>query len=128
MEVLLSNQLRHPENILLQPEWDIKDAPYRLITLNRALTDNPSITVSMSYQKLSKVLYNPLSFNKTKPTFLDLFFHKRPQELMLNQQLISDAYKPKSDIEEPKPLIRFKEDPEEEKMKVENLFNIKGEN
>ena len=57
LEVLLSNQLRHPDNILLQPEWDIKDAPYRLITLNRALTDNPSITVSMSYQKLSKVLY-----------------------------------------------------------------------
>lgn len=107
LEVILSNQIRHPENILMNPEWDSPNAAYRLITLNKALTDNPSITVSMSYQKLSKVLYNPLSFNKTGATFLDLLFHKNPQELMMNKSLLSDDYKPKSDVEEAKPLFRF---------------------
>ena len=99
LEVILSNQIRDIVDILEKPDWTIRNEDYRLITLNDALTNNPSITVSMSYQKLSKVLYNPLSFRKDKPSFLDLLFMEKPQEFMVNQNIIDKDYKPKSDIE-----------------------------
>ena len=51
----------------------------------------------MSYQKLSKVLYNPLSFRKDKPSFLDLLFMETPQEYMVNKNIIDKEWKPKSD-------------------------------
>lgn len=99
LEVILSNQIRAVDDILEKPDWTTRNADYNLITLNDALTNNPSITVSMSYQKLSKVLYNPLSFRKDKPSFLDLLFMEKPQEFMVNQNIIDKEYKPKSDIE-----------------------------
>lgn len=97
LELILSNQLRSIHNILDKPDWTIPGEDYQLITLNDALTNNPSITVSMSYQKLSKVLYNPLSFKKDKPSFLDLLFMEKPQEFITNRNLIDTEYKPKND-------------------------------
>ena len=107
LEVILSNQLRNVDDILMKPNWDNFDEPYRLITLNNALTDNPSITVSMEYQKLSKVFYNPLSFKKSSPSFMDLLFMEKPQMYMVNTELVNEDWKPVSDREEPTPLIKF---------------------
>ena len=81
-EIILSNQIRDPKCILLEPDWSVKDASYSLITLDRALTDNPSITVTLSYQKIKKALYNPLNFIKRKPSSMDLIFMKHPQHFI----------------------------------------------
>lgn len=81
-EIILSNQIRSVEDILEKPQWEYPEEPYRLLTLNHALTNHPSITVSMEYQKLPRVLYNPLSYRKKAPSTTDLFFMERPQELM----------------------------------------------
>ena len=50
---LVSNQIRSYKNVLLKPDWDyeVNKQDYRLLTLNESLSNNPSITVSMSYQK-----------------------------------------------------------------------------
>lgn len=81
-EIILSNQIRHVDNILDKPEWQYPNEPYDVLTLNQALTNNPSIVVSLLYQRLSKLLYNPLSFRKNKPSFLDLFFMEKPQNFL----------------------------------------------
>lgn len=79
IELIVSNQIRDPENKLKKPKWYEHNPPYEIYSLNRALTENPSITVSMSFQKVGKLLYNPLSFKKTASSFMDLFFMERPQ-------------------------------------------------
>jgi len=90
LEILLMNQLRSDENILEFPDWDIPDVPYKLIPLNQALTDNPSVTISMLYQNLSKALYYPLTYKKTKPSNMDLFFMKQPQNYLSDMTNIVD--------------------------------------
>ena len=44
--------------------------------------DNPSIAVTLSYQRTSQALYNPSTFKKTKPSVLDLFFMEQPQNYL----------------------------------------------
>ena len=84
LEVLMHDQIRAVDNILERPQWEYPNEPYELVSLNKALTNNPSVTISISYQKVSKLLYNPLTFRKNKPSFMDLFFMERPQIYIRN--------------------------------------------
>lgn len=84
LEMILSNQIRSSDDILDKPDWRNPNEPYQILTLNKALTDNPSITVSLSYQKINRALYNPLTYRKNKPSFMDLFFMKQPQKIIRN--------------------------------------------
>lgn len=79
-EVILSNQLRDIDNPLEKPKWQYPNAEYQIFTLNDALNFNPSIIITLMYQRLSKVLYNPLSFKKNGTSFIDLFFMENPTE------------------------------------------------
>ena len=79
LEVIISNQCRDSNNILERPKWYLYNPDYEIISLNRALTCNPSVTISMSYQKVSRLLYNPLTFKKRGASFMDLFFMEKPQ-------------------------------------------------
>ena len=89
LEVLLSNQLVNPENILEKVNWNVPNAAYRLITLNQALTNNPSIIISLLYQDIHKTLYSPLSFAKRGPSFFDLFYMEKPQ-IYISDELLTD--------------------------------------
>ena len=86
-EVILSNQLRDADDILKKPEWEYENAKYKMITLNTSLMDNPSVTVSLQYQKLSKMLFYPLTYKKTAPSPSDIAFMVQPQKFM-NEELI----------------------------------------
>lgn len=79
LETIVSNQVRDARDILQRPKWFLYDPDYEILSLNRALTCNPSVTISMSYQKVSKLLYNPLTFKKRGSSFMDLFFMEKPQ-------------------------------------------------
>ena len=79
LEVIVSNQVRDAEDILSKAKWYLYNPDYEILSLNRALTCNPSITISMSYEKVSKQLYNPLTFKKHGASFMDLFFMENPQ-------------------------------------------------
>lgn len=81
-EVLLSNQIRDFNDIIQEPDWSTRDAKYQILTLNQALTSHPSLTVSLSYERLSKALYNPLTFRKGTASFMDLFFQSMPQKYL----------------------------------------------
>ena len=86
LEVIMSNQIRDKEDILKKARWDLYNPDYEILALNRALTCNPSVTISMSYQKVSKLLYNPLTFKKHGSSFMDLFFMEKPQYAIMGME------------------------------------------
>lgn len=102
-EVMIANQIRQAgeelEDILEKPDWTVPNAPYRILTLNSSLNNNPSIAVTLQYQKVGKTFYNPLSFKKHKASFLDLYFMEQPQLYFSNQSILADETNIKSDIE-----------------------------
>ena len=89
LETILANQIVSKDNVLKSPNWNDPYEQYRLLTLDHALVNNPSVVVSLLYKDLHKVLYNPLSFSKHAPSFFDLFFCEQPQVYM-SEGLFSD--------------------------------------
>lgn len=101
LEILLSNQIREgldDEKILNTPHWEYDEAEYALVNLDTALKNHPSITTTLEYQKVSKTLYNPLSYKKNKPSQMDLFFMNKPQGFMTSVETVKSK--------EPKELIK----------------------
>ena len=64
---------------------------YKMLTLNQALTNNPSVIVSLLYKDLGRTLYNPLTFTKNAPSFFDLFFCEDPQNYISDELLADDV-------------------------------------
>lgn len=81
-EIILMNQIRSAEDILLMPDWEYPNEDYRILTLRGALENNPSVTVTLTYEYISKTLASPLTFKKTKPSYMDLFFMEQPQKFL----------------------------------------------
>lgn len=90
LEVILANQIVSDVDILKKPNWNDPAATYKLLTLNQALTNNPSVIISLLYKDLNKTLYNPLTFTKNAPSFFDLFFSEQPQVYMSDDILVDD--------------------------------------
>lgn len=84
LEVILMNQIRDTEDMFGRPRWWEHNPPYNIITLNEALTNNPSVVISLSYQKIKRQFFNPLTFKKHGPSFMDLFFMETPQRVIYN--------------------------------------------
>ena len=78
-EVIISNQIRDNIDILEMPRWEIPDAGHKIYTLHQSLGKHPSLVVSLSFQDLSRQLYNPLTFMKRKTSLMDVFFQESPQ-------------------------------------------------
>lgn len=123
LEVILSNQCRDSEDILKRPKWYLHNPGYEILSLNRALTCNPSITISMSYQKVGKLLYNPLTFKKHGASFMDYFFMERPQYAIQGLETPEEEFTPKEG-EFYEPMIFF-EDPN--KVTVAPAEDIDGD-
>ncbi len=92
LEVIISNQVRNPDNLFEMPKWEIPNVPYTLLALSQALSNSPSITVNLEYQRIGQTLVSPLSTKKKKPSVFDLFFMERPQDFVVNSEMISDDY------------------------------------
>ena len=52
LEVILSNQIVSTNDIFERPNWNDPHIQYRMLTLNHALTNNPSVIVSLLYKDL----------------------------------------------------------------------------
>lgn len=90
-EVLLMNQIRDVDDILDVPDWTIPDAPYRILTLDKSLSENRSITIRLQSSKVQKTLLNPLNRFISKPSVMDLYYMEQPQEY-LNEEDLSDDF------------------------------------
>lgn len=75
-EMILRSLIRSISDILELPDFSkynaIKDT--QIMTIKSALNNHPSITVSLSFQYLSKQLESPLTFRKRDTSYLDAFF------------------------------------------------------
>lgn len=97
-EVLLMNQIRAADDDLEKPDWTIPYQDCQILALPKSLNENPSITVRLESSKIPQVLRNPQSRFLKQPSITDLFFMEQPQEY-LNDEIISDEFKPESDID-----------------------------
>jgi hypothetical protein len=108
LEVILMNQIRHASHTEATPEWEYRDEPYQILTLGTALQRHPSVTVTMSFEKIKKTLFNPLTFRKTKPSPMDLFFMSDvPPQVYLREDYVSPEEEDKNGM---KDIIRIKDD------------------
>ena len=99
-EILLMNQIRAADDELEMPNWTIPNAPYQILTLSKSLSENRSISVRLQSEKIASVLKNPQNRFLHQPAISDLFYMEQPQEYLEDDEdIISDEYKPKSDIE-----------------------------
>lgn len=89
LETILANQIVDANNILKRPNWNIPEVQYKVFSLNKALTNNPSVVITLLYKDLNRVLYNPLTFTKHAPSFFDMFFMEQPQVYM-NSELLDE--------------------------------------
>lgn len=122
LEVLISNQIRNINDRLLMPNWYNANEPYEILTLNEALTDNPSPIVSLTYRKLSKTLNYPLSFRKISPSIFDLFFMRKPKKMINSNHEILDTANDNQIRKGECPVIKIKDFKTMEKPK--NLKNF----
>lgn len=110
LETILSHQCKSYESNLIEPEWQYKNATYRMITLNEALKDNKSITISLMYKDINKLLFYPLSFMKSDPSVMDLFYMTKPQMYMSMEPVESNLVDDK-EVEGPIRPFVFAEPP-----------------
>ena len=97
LETIIANQMRDPDNILEMPHWNKKNAPYKILTLGSSLNNSPSITVTLEYQKIGATLVSPMSTKKKKPSVFDLYFMEKPQNFIVDKEMVSDKYQYKED-------------------------------
>ena len=88
-EVLLMNQIRAKDDLLELPDWEKTNEKYQIITLENALTNNRSITVRYQAPKLKRTLIHPSNRRLYKPSNMDLFIMRHPQDFM--NQKFEDA-------------------------------------
>lgn len=128
LEVLISNQIRNINDRLLMPNWYNKNEPYEILTLNEALTDNPSIVVSLTYRKLSKALNYPLNFTKVSPSIFDLFFMRKPKKVLDSDHEILDKVNDPQIRKGECPVIKIRNHDKVEKPKDIKAFIKKFRN
>lgn len=91
IEVLLSNQIRSAFNIYGKPNWNNKCEPYQILTLSKSLAENPSITKTLDFQNLGRILKSPSFFEKTATSTIDYFFQEQPQKFMNSPDLVRES-------------------------------------
>lgn len=82
LEMILSHQCVSTESNLLDPQWQYANEEHVMISLNERLRDNPSVTISLMYKDIGKLLFYPLTFMKSKASVMDLFYMTKPQVYM----------------------------------------------
>lgn len=99
-QVLLMNQIRAYDDDIELPEWRNPNANYQILALNKSLSNNRSVTKRLQSDKISKALISPQNRILQQPAMIDLFYMEQPQEYLNNEAaIISDEYKPKSDVD-----------------------------
>jgi hypothetical protein len=79
-ELIIKPLIRRFDDILRYPDWNTygKRSTYQILTVIKSLTNHPSVTLSLSFQDLSRQLINPLTFRKSAPSFIDPFYKEKP--------------------------------------------------
>ena len=91
LEIIIMNQLRSAEDPIEMPDWSIPDNQnYRIFTLKKSVLCHPSISISMQSEDISRMLYSPISFKKSKPSSYDLLYMVQPQKFLNSLPIQND--------------------------------------
>lgn len=89
LEVIIMNQIRSINNIIEVPDWSIPDNQnYKILTLKKAVSTHPSISISLQSEDIARMLYSPLSFKKHEPSGYDLLYMVQPQKFLANEPVV----------------------------------------
>lgn len=96
--VIISNQIRDKNDILETPDWSVPNQTnYQILPLSASLNNHPSVTISLMYQGISRMLVTPTTFKKHKSSRMDLYFMQKPQKFLAG----TDNYVQKTATNEP---------------------------
>lgn len=110
-EVILANQMRDADDELEYPDWTNASTKYQILTLDKSLRHNPSITVSLQYQKIAQMIWKPITYIKRKASANDLYFMIQPQNYIHVDGLVTDTVNVKSDADiNLQEAVRFNKD------------------
>lgn len=117
-EVLLMNQLRSMEDMLLLPDWSKEGEECQILTLNEALSNNLSISIRLQNNKIDKAMINPANRRINKSSNMDVYFMEQPQEFISDKEIVDNSYKLKNDVESNKecPIYYLNGDAENEAL------------
>lgn len=110
-EIILANQMRDADEELEYPDWSKRNVRYQILTLDKSLRNNPSVTVSLQYQKIAQMIWKPITYIKRKASMNDLYFMIQPQKYIHTDGLVTDSVDVKSDADRNlQEAVRFNKD------------------
>lgn len=74
VENIIREILRQPENITKRPDWSIDNPEYQILRVSDAIMNSDSVIISLAFEKVKKQLYEPSTYEKCAPSFLDQLF------------------------------------------------------
>lgn len=110
-EIILANQMRDADDELEYPDWTEENTRYQILTLDKSLRHNPSVTTSLQYQKIAQQIWKPITYIKSKSSMNDLYFMVQPQKYIHVDGLVTDSVNIRSDVDENmKECVTFNKD------------------
>lgn len=127
LEVLISNQIRSINDKLMMPNWININEPYELLTLDEALSYNPSPMLSLTYRKLSRMLISPFNFNKFAPSVYDLFFIRKPKKMLnIDHEILDIPYEERDKNNPVSPVIQVRNPKGEHPKNIKKILKDLG--
>lgn len=92
LEIIIMNQIRSGDSIIEIPDWSVPEQEnYQVLTLKKAISTHPSITVALQSEDIARMLYTPLSLKKHEPSAYDLLYMVQPQKFLAEEPLLDTA-------------------------------------
>lgn len=74
-ENVVRELIRTREDITKRPNFDKPNPTYTMLRVSDAIMNSESIIISLSFEKIKKQMYEPETYKKTAPSFLDKLFN-----------------------------------------------------
>lgn len=74
IECIVRELIRKPDDIMQRPDFTEVDPEYTILRVTDGIMNSPSITISLSFEKVKRQLYDPKSYKKDGRSLLDYFF------------------------------------------------------
>lgn len=91
-EVMIANQIISLRDQFAKPAWQYENEPYKIQAMSTHLENNPSVTISLSYQDVPRQLYGSKTYKKWACSQMDLFFMKNPQQFLESVPIAPSEY------------------------------------
>lgn len=74
IENVVRELIRRVDDITERPDFSVESPPYQILRVSNAIMHSNSIVISLSFEKIKKQLYEPETYRKIAPSFLDELF------------------------------------------------------